>query len=131
MSDYCGVKKTATISACFILAAAAAVSACKPQSIDVAQLDEQQKRNALLRQEIADMQILINRVGDSTPDMADRLDARDKEVAQAYAEVQKLKEQETAIHMRRLELEARLDSFRSTFRELQNQVANSAAQNEP
>lgn len=123
------VKKTST--ACILLAALALLPACKPQGPNMDELSELQQRNAQLRREIADMQALIRRAGEDVPDLADRLDARYKEVVQAYENYKNLKEQETEIRMRRIELDGRLDAFRSTIREIQLQVAASSSKPQP
>lgn len=122
------VKNTST--ACILLAALALVPACKPQGPNMSELSELQQRNAQLRSEIAAMEALIRRAGEDTPDLADKLDARYKELVQAYENYKKLKEQETEIRMRRIELEGRLDAFRSTIREAQKQVADSSSKSQ-
>lgn len=118
------VKKTST--ACILMAMLALLPACKPQGPNMEELSELQQRNAQLSREIADMEALIRRAGEDVPDLAERLDARHKELVQAYENYKNLKEQETEISMRRLELEGRLDAFRSTMREIQLQVTTSS-----
>ena len=46
-------------------------------------------------------------------------------VVQAYETLKALKAQETEVRMRRIELEGRLESFRESFRELQNRIVAS------
>lgn len=118
------VKKVSAI--CVLLGALALTPACKPQGPNIAELSELQRRNARLRLEIARMQALIRQAGEDVPGLADQLDSRNKEVVQAYENLKNLKTQETEMRMRRIELEGRLDAFRSTFRELQSQVAAAA-----
>ena len=120
------MKISPTVCACSLIGALALLPACKPQGPNIAELNELQRRNAILRQEIADMQALIRRAGEDVPGLADQLEAREKEVAQTYDHLKELKSQETEVHMRRIELEGRLDAFRSTFRELQSQIAASS-----
>ena len=124
--DDSAVKISPTVCACSLIGALALLPACKPQGPNIAELNELQRRNAILRQEIADMQALIRRAGEDVPGLADQLEAREKEVAQTYDHLKELKSQETEVHMRRIELEGRLDAFRSTFRELQSQIAASS-----
>lgn len=100
----------------------ALMCACNPQGPNIAELSEMQKRNAELRQEIAEMRALIRRAGEDVPELADQIEARTREVAQAYKTLETLKAQETEIRMRRIELEGRLDAFRGAFREMQTQV---------
>lgn len=84
-----------------------------------------QKRNAELRKEIAEMKSRIQQAGEDVPNLQEQIDARNKEVVQAYETLKTLKAQETEISMRCIELEGRLDSFRESFRELQNGVVTS------
>lgn len=95
----------------------------------MAELKELQARNAQLRQEIAQMENTIRRAGDDMPDLAEQLEARNREVVQAYEALKKLKAQETEVHMRRLELEGRLDAFHASFQELQKQASSTAKNN--
>ncbi len=95
---------------------------CKPQGVNIDELTELQRRNTLLRQEIAEMKTLIRRAGAEDPNLQEQLDARNRDVVQAYETLKSLQAQETQLRMRRIELEGRLDSFRETFRELQNRI---------
>ena len=119
------MKKSSHHHILILLCALALIPACKPQGIDTAKLNQLQARNAQLRQEIAEMENTIRRAGEDTPDLAETLEARNKEVVQAYENLKKLKTQETEMHMRRIELEGRLDAFRANFQEMQNQVVSS------
>ncbi len=98
---------------------------CKPQGPNIEKLTELQRRNAALRQEIAAMKNLIRRAGEDDPQLQEQIEQRNREVTQAYETLKALKTQETEVQMRRIELEGRLDSFRETFRELQNRVVSS------
>ena len=98
---------------------------CKPQGTNIDRLTELQRRNAALRQEIAEMENLIRRAGEDDPRLQEQIEQRNKEVAQAYETLKALKAQETEVSMRCIELEGRLDSFRETFRELQDRVISS------
>lgn len=125
MGQYVRVKKSLLHQLLILLGVPAFMTACKPQAIDMAELTRLQARNAQLRQEIADMEATIRRAGADIPDLADQLEARNKEVVQAYENLKKLKAQETEMHKRRIQLESRLDAFRASFQEMQNQIAAS------
>lgn len=86
------------------------------------ELRQLQERNAQLRQEIAEMRSIIRRAGEDNPELPDQLEARQKEVLQAYDTLNKLRAQETEVRMRRIELEGRLDAFRAKFQEMQSQI---------
>ena len=58
-----------------------------------------------------------------TPDLQQQIDRRNSEVVAAYKQMEALREKETELKMRRIELESRLDSFRDTFTRLQNEIA--------
>lgn len=123
--QYGSVKKSCTI-ALVLQAALALLSACKPQETNTAALKAIQNRNAELSREIADMQNTIRRVGSMDPGLPERLDSLIKEEVQAIERYTELKEQEEAAHMRRIDLEGRLDAFRSTVRELQSKVVSTS-----
>lgn len=129
--DACGkmvenmrMKRRGAMWVCMLLLLLAGIG-CKPQGTNIDKLTELQRRNAALRQEIAEMKNLIRRAGEDDPQLQDQIERRNKEVAQAYETLKALKAQETEVSMRRIELEDRLDSFRETFRELQDRVISS------
>lgn len=107
-----------------VLSALLLAPGCKPQGTDIDKLTELQRRNAQLRQDIAEMRNTIRRAGEDDPHLQEQIDARNKEVVQAYEALKELKTQETEVRMRRIELEGRLESFRESFRELQNRVVS-------
>ena len=92
------------------------------------ELEELQARNTKLHQEIAQMKETIRRAGADIPDLAETLEARNREVVQAYENLKRLKTQETEVQMRRIELEGRLEAFRAQFQEMQNQVVSTPTQ---
>ena len=114
-----------------LLAVCALLVGCKPRGVDMAELTQLQARNTQLQQEIAKMHELIRRAGADTPDLAEQLEARNREVVQAYENLKRLKTQETEVQMRRIELEGRLESFRANFQELQNQVVTTPSTTKP
>lgn len=128
ISHYMRVKKLLPLIL-IVGAPAALTPACKPQGVNMAELKQLQARNAQLRQEIAQMETTIRRAGDDIPDLADQLEARNREVVQAYEALQKLKAQETEVHLRRLELEKRLDDFHANFQAMQKQAVSTTKNN--
>ena len=101
----------------------ATMTACKPQAPDMERLSALQRNNAELRKEIARMQTLIRQAGEDTPELQQQIERRNSEVVAAYKQIEALREKETELKMRRIELESRLDSFRDTFARLQNEIA--------
>lgn len=95
------------------------------------ELAQLQARNTQLRQEIAKMKEIIRRAGADTPDLAEQLESRNREVVQAYENLKRLKTQETEVQMRRIELEGRLDTFRANFQELQDQIVTTPTTTKP
>lgn len=116
------VKKYLRLNILILLGAVALVPACNRKGVDTEELNQLQVRNMQLRQEIADMQNTIRRAGEDVPDLQEQLEARNREVVQAYENLKKLKTQETETRMRRIELEGRLEVFRASFQEMQNQI---------
>jgi|GEM_PF-1447265 len=100
-----------------------AMTACKPQAPDMERLSTLQRNNAELRREIARMHALIRQAGEDTPELQQQIDRRNGEVVAAYKQMEALREKETELKMRRIELESRLDTFRDTFARLQNEIA--------
>lgn len=125
--DIC-VKIHSQACTALLLGVLALLPACKPQGPNIAKLKDVQRRNADLHQEIAEMHALIQRVGEDIPGLADRLDERTREERQAYERLIALKQKETELRLRRIELEGRRDAFRSTFKSLQSQVAASTTE---
>ena len=120
------VKKSSAACVFAVLSAILLTPACKPQGLNSNELRGLEHRNSQLRQEIADMNQLIRQAGEDVPDLADQLEARKKEVVAAYETLKKLRGQEADVRMRRIELEGRLEIFRSKFQSLQSQVAPSS-----
>ncbi len=115
-----------TLASAFLAAFSLSVLGCKPQGVNIDELTELQRRNTLLRQEIAEMKTLIRHAGAEEPNLQEQLDARNGDVVQAYETLKELQAQETRLRMRRIELEGRLDSFRETFRELQSRITGAS-----
>lgn len=111
-----------------LVGALALLLSCKPQGVNMEELEELQARNTKLHQEIAQMKETIRRAGADIPDLAETLEARNREVVQAYENLKRLKTQETEVQMRRIELEGRLEAFRAQFQEMQNQVVSTPTQ---
>ena len=69
------------------------------------------------------MHALIRQAGEDSPELPQQIERRNSEVVAAYKQMEALREKETELKMRRIELESRLDSFRDTFARLQNEIA--------
>ncbi len=115
-----------TLASAFLVAFTLSALGCKPQGVNIDELTELQRRNTLLRQEIAEMKTLIRRAGEDEPNLQEQLEARNRDGVRAYETRKELQAQETQLRMRRIELEGRLDSFRERFRELQNRITGNA-----
>ena len=120
------VKKLFCYHILILLGALALVPGCKPKGVNMAELRQLQERNSQLRQQIADMENTIRRAGAIEPELADQLEARNREVMQAYENRKKLQTQETEVRMRRIELEGRLEDLRAKFQKMQNEIASPA-----
>ena len=123
MPEYRRVKRRFSVWLVAGAVALTAIAACKPQAPDMERLSSLQRNNAELRREIARMHALIRQAGEDTPDLQQQIDRRNGEVVAAYKQMEALRERETELKMRRIELESRLDSFRDTFARLQNEIA--------
>ncbi|MBR5331344.1 MAG: hypothetical protein IKV13_07620 [Akkermansia sp.] len=106
--------------ACMLLLA---LSSCYPQTSNPDQLRLAHEQNAALRQEIVRMQQLINQSGETEEGLADTVEAKEQELTDALNELKVLKRQETEHKLRLIELQDRLDAFRSDFRIMQNETA--------
>lgn len=100
-----------------------ALSSCYPQTSNPDQLRLAHEQNAALRQEIVRMQQLINQSGETEEGLADTVEAKEQELTDALNELKVLKRQETEHKLRLIELQDRLDAFRSDFRIMQNETA--------
>lgn len=70
------------------------------------------------------MQQLIKQAGDIEPGLAESIETKEQELAAAINELKQLKRQQTDAKLRVIELQDRLDAFRSNFRLLQSETAN-------
>lgn len=104
--------------------AAVVLSSCNPQTPDPEQLRQAHEQNATLRQEITRMQQLISQAGAPQPGLAESISAREQELVNALNELKQLKRKETETKLRVIELQDRLDAFRSNFRILQAETVN-------
>lgn len=109
----------------------ALVIACKPQTPNLEKINELQHRNAALRQEIADMESLIKRAGADVPDLPEKLAAQAAEESRAYEKKTAMQAKETELRLRRIELESRLENFRTTFKGLQDQISTTTPETQP
>lgn len=70
------------------------------------------------------MQQLINEAGDIEPGLAESIESKEQALAAALNELKNLKREETEAKLRVIQLQDRLDAFRSNFRLLQSETAN-------
>lgn len=82
------------------------------------------EQNAALQQEILRMQQLIKEAGDIEPGLAESITEKEQNLTNALNELKKLKRQQAESKIRVIELQDRLDAFRSNFRLLQSETAN-------
>lgn len=111
-----------TLCACALLGFS--LSSCYPQADNPEQLRLAHEQNAALRQEIIRMQQLIKQAGDIEPGLAESIEAKEQELTHALNETKQLKRQQTEAKLRVIQLQDRLDAFRSNFRLLQSETAN-------
>ncbi len=77
-----------------------------------------------MRSEIVRMHTLIEQAGEDTPQLEETIAAREKELTELLMELDTLNKKETEARLRVIELQDRLDSFRASFRIMQNEIAN-------
>ncbi len=98
------------------------LSSCYPQASNPDQLRLAHEQNAAMRQEIVRMQQLINQAGDLNEDLTEAVRAKEQELTAALNELKEAKRQKTEARLRVIELQDRLDAFRTNFRMLQNET---------
>ena len=70
------------------------------------------------------MQKLIKQAEDVSTVLPETITAREQELAAALNELTELKRKQTEAKLRVIQLQDRLDAFRTSFRMLQNETAN-------
>lgn len=70
------------------------------------------------------MQQVVKQAGDIEPGLADQIDTKEQQLAASLNELKQLKRQQTDTKLRVIQLQDRLDAFRSNFRLLQSETAN-------
>ena len=70
------------------------------------------------------MQQVVKQAGDIEPGLADQIDTKEQQLAASLNELKQLKRQQTDAKLRVIQLQDRLDAFRSNFRLLQSETAN-------
>ena len=70
------------------------------------------------------MQQVVKQAGDIEPGLADQIDTKEQQLAASLNELNPLKRQQTDTKLRVIQLQDRLDAFRSNFRLLQSETAN-------
>ncbi|MBE6416620.1 MAG: hypothetical protein E7032_08845 [Akkermansiaceae bacterium] len=111
-------------SLCACAACSVMLSSCYPQADNPEQLRLAHEQNAALNKEIIRMQQLIKQAGDIEPGLAESIEAKEQELTAALNELKQLKHQQTEAKLRVIQLQDRLDAFRSNFRILQSETAN-------
>ncbi len=111
------------LSACLLPLLA---TGCGPRSANPHQISALHEQNTLLRNEIARMENLISQAGDDVPGLADQIAQREQEVKRATEELCHLTERETALKLRALRLQGRLDTFQHSFTQMQKELTNSS-----
>ncbi len=111
-----------SLCACAVLAVS--LSSCYPQADNPEQIRLAHEQNAAMRKEITRMQQLINQAGDIEPGLAESISAKEQQLTAALNELKQLKRQQTDAKLRVIQLQDRLDAFRSNFRMLQSETAN-------
>lgn len=102
---------------------AALLSSCTPQTDNPEQLRLAHEQNAAMRKELARMQQLIKQAGEPDPALPETIQTREQELADALNQLKEIKRKETEAKLRAIELQDRLDAFRSAFRMLQSETA--------
>lgn len=109
---------------CVCTGLALSLSSCYPQADNPEQIRLAHEQNAAMRKEIVRMQQLIKQAGDIEPGLAEKIEAKEHELTTALNELKQLKRQQTEAKLRVIQLQDRLDAFRSNFRMLQSETAN-------
>lgn len=97
---------------------------CKPQATDPKRLEELQTLNNQLKTEIAEMESMLRRAGDDTPNLEEDIKARQQQVADVQRNLTKQQDSVHEANITLLRLRDRLSAFRDTFSEMQNTIAN-------
>lgn len=103
---------------------AVSLSSCYPQADNPEQIRLAHEQNAAMRKELIRMQQLIKQAGDIEPGLAETIEAKEHELTAALNELKQLKRRQTEAKLRVIQLQDRLDAFRSNFRMLQSETAN-------
>lgn len=98
---------------------------CAPKPIDPEQMRALHEQNAALRQEISQMEAMIQQAGDDVPDLPDKIAEKEAAIASMIKQLDELDRHETDYRLRTIELQERLDTFRAQFRRMQDEIANS------
>lgn len=103
---------------------AATLSCCAPQTDNPEQLRLAHEQNAAMRLELVRMQQLIKQAGEPDSTLTGTIETREQELADALNQLKEIKRQETEAKLRTIELQDRLDAFRSAFRVLQSETVH-------
>ena len=111
-----------TLSSMCACALLVTLSSCYPQAANPDQLRLAHEQNAAMRQEIVRMQQLINQAGNTDEDLTEAVTLKEQELTAALNELKDAKSKKTEVKLRVIELQDRLDAFRTNFRMLQNET---------
>lgn len=110
----------------FLLAIGATLclhTGCKPQATDPKRLEELQTLNSRLKTEITEMETMLRRAGEDTPNLEEDIKARQQQVADMQRKLTKQQDSAHEANITLLRLRDRLSTFRDTFSEMQNTIA--------
>lgn len=114
---------SSTVKAMAAVGLLAALAACRPGETDPQKMQSVLDRNAAMREEIGEMEAHIAQAGDNDPALQDKLAEVEARLADAYREADTLERRESELDIRLLELQDRLDSFLSQFKQMQANLA--------
>lgn len=72
------------------------------------------------------MERVIARAGAPMPNVEDEISQKEEQLAETLHRLDEVNARETELKLRVLELQDRLGAFRSSFRMMQNEIANTA-----
>lgn len=101
---------------------------CKPNKVDPQRLEELQTLNEHLRTEIEEMESMLRRAGEDTPNLEEDIRERQMQVADMQRQITKQQDEIHEANVTVLRLRDRLSAFRDTFSEMQNTIATQSPQ---
>lgn len=114
---------SSTVKTMAVIGLLAAMAACRPGETDPQKMQSVLDRNAAMREEISEMEANIARAGEKDSALQDKVAEVEARLADAYREADTLEHRESKLDIRLLELQDRLDSFLSQFKQMQANLA--------